>query len=292
MAFGKESFPLWERTATLVVTEPGRLETARRAVERVITDIDRACSPRRVDSDLALVAAAAGRPARAGATFHAVLWTALHAAEITEGRVDPISGGDGADWRSVRVDEPAGTVTLPPGAALDFGAIAQAFAADRAAELAAGESRCGVLFALGGDVAVAGPVPPAGWPVRVGDNHHCERHGRLSGQDVTLRMAGGLATSRLEVRTRTLPGGQIVTHILDPRSSRAVHGPWRTISVAAGSCVEAGTVSSAAMKRGTDAPDWLASLGLPARMVHFDGWATTVGGWPADADRPIVDVAG
>jgi thiamine biosynthesis lipoprotein len=149
-----------------------------------------------------------------------------------------------------------------------------------------------VLFALGGDVAVAGPMPPAGWPVRVGDNHLCGQQGRPAGQDITLRMAGGLATSSLEVRTRTLPGGQTVTHVLDPRSSRAVHGLWRTISVAAGSCVEAGTVSSAAIKRGEDAPDWLASLGLPARMVHFDGWATTVGGWPVDADRPIVDVAG
>jgi thiamine biosynthesis lipoprotein len=294
MAYGKESFPLWDGTATLVVTEPDRLEVARRAVDRVLTDIDTACGTQRNDSDLALVQAAGGRPIRVSATFQAVLWTALHAAEVTGGLVDPIAGGgDGADWRSIRVDEPAGTVTFPSGSTLDFGAIGRAFAADRAAELAAGEAECGALFALDRNVAVAGPVPDDGWPVRVGDLcGRPGRPGRPSSQDITLLAAGGLTTFCLEVRTRTMPGGQIVTYILDPRSRRPVVVPWRTISVAAESCVDAGTASSAAIERGDDAPDWLASLGLPARLVHLDGWATTVGGWPADADRPSIEVVG
>jgi thiamine biosynthesis lipoprotein len=286
MAYGKECFPLWGGTATLLVTGPDQLNSARRAVDRVIADVDAACSTHRSDSELALVHAAGGRPIRVSATFHAVLWTALHAAEVTEGLVDPTACRAGADWRSIRVDEPAGTVALPDGATLDFGSIGKAFAADRAVELAAGEAECGVLFTLDGDIAVAGPVPDPGWLVRVADDH-LDGEGRPpSGQDITLWVPGGLATTSLAAGTRSLPGSQIATHIMDPRSGLRVRGPWHSVSVAAGSCVEANTASTAAIIRGDDAPLWLASLGLPARLVHGDGRTTTVAGWPTDVDRP------
>jgi thiamine biosynthesis lipoprotein len=284
---------LWGGTATLLVTDPERLQHARRAVDQVIAEIDAACSSYRGDSELARVNTAGGRPVPVSATFHAVLWTALHAAEKTRGLVDPTVGSHQADWRSVRVDEPPGTVTLPAGATLDFGTIGKAFAADRAAELAAGRAQCGVLLALGGDIAVAGPVPARGWPVRVTDDHGHTSGGALPpGQDIVLRVPGGLATSSLAVRTRTLRGGRVLTHIVDPRTRLPVRGPWRTVSVAAGTCVDANTATTAAIVRGYEARDWLAVQGLPGRLVHTDGWTTSVGGWPADTDWPGVKVAG
>jgi thiamine biosynthesis lipoprotein len=293
MTYGTESFPLWGGTATLLVTDPDRLSIARRAVDQVIADIDTACSGHRSDSELARVNTAGGRPVQVSATFHAVLWTAVHAAEMTRGLVDPTVGSGGTDWRSIRIDEPTGTVTLPAGATLDFGSVGKAFTADRAAEFAAGEAGCGVLVALAGDIAVAGPVPVQGWPVRVADDHRVGRDGDLPpGQDIVLRVPGGLATSSLAVRTRTLPGGRVVTHIVDPRSGLPVRGPWRTVSVAAASCVDANTASTAAVVRGHDARDWLGWQGLPARLVHTDGWTTTVAGWPSDTDWPGVKVAG
>jgi thiamine biosynthesis lipoprotein len=295
MAFGKESFPLWGGTATLLVTESARLHGARRAVDRVIADVDAACSTYRDDSELALVHAACGRPVRVSATFHAVLWTALNAAEVTS-LIDPLAYGGRTDWRSIRIDEPVGTVALPDGAILDLGSAGLAFAADRAAELAAGEEGCGVLFALGGDLAVAGPIPERGWPVRVNDDHRAGNGRSPSGQDITLWMPGGLATSSVTEQAGMSPGGRNVMHILNPSSGLPARGPWRTVSVAAGSCVDADTASIAAIVRGHGAVDWLTSLGLPARLVHADGWATTVAGWPAtadqQADRPSVQVAG
>jgi thiamine biosynthesis lipoprotein len=294
MTYGQDSFPLWGGTATLLVAEPDRLGVARRAVDRVIADVDAACGADRSDSDLVLVHAAGGKPVQVGVTFHAILWTAVYAADVTEGLVDPTAGscGDG-DWRSIGIDEPVGTVTLPAGMTLDFGAVGEAFAADRAAELAAAEAECGVLVALGGDITVAGPVPEQGWPVRVADDHRTGPRGDLPpGQDIVLRLPGGLATSSLAVRTRTLPGGKIITHIVDPRSGLPVRGPWRTVSVAAGTCVDANTASTAAIVRGHDAADWLASRALPARLVHTDGWTTTVADWPADTDSTGVKVAG
>jgi thiamine biosynthesis lipoprotein len=54
------------------------------------------------------------------------------------------------------------------------------------------------------------------------------------------------------------------------------------VSVAAASCVDANTASTAAIIRGLQALDWLSNLGLPARLVDAAGTVRTVGGWPAE----------
>ena len=57
---------------------------------------------------------------------------------------------------------------------------------------------------------------------------------------------------------------------------------WRTVSVAAATCVDANTASTAAIIRGERAPGWLARQRLPARLVGHGGEIVTVAGWPAD----------
>ena len=73
-------------------------------------------------------------------------------------------------WRQIELDEESGLLSLPAGTRLDVGATAKAWAADQAAARIAAELGCGVLVNLGGDIAVAGPVPDGGWRVRVQDN--------------------------------------------------------------------------------------------------------------------------
>jgi len=46
--------------------------------------------------------------------------------------------------------------------------------------------------------------------------------------------------------------------------------------------VDANAASTAAILRGEAAPGWLDRLRLPARLVHHDGTAVTVSGWPPD----------
>src|SRR5205823_1944070 len=122
-------------------------------------------------------------------------------------------GGGGQGWRSVHVGDASAYV--PVGLSLDFGAVGKAFAADGAAAEASAAAGCGVLVALAGDIAVAGPVPVNGWPVRVADDHRLRPDGGLPpGQDITLRAPGGLATSSLAVRTRRMAHGRTVTHIV------------------------------------------------------------------------------
>jgi len=195
-------------------------------------------------------------------------------------------------WRSVRLDRRRLLAQLTNGAQLDLGATSKAWAADRCAEMIAAKTGSGVLVSLGGDIAVAGPAPAdcgegaveragavgGGWRVRVTDDHAAAPD--APGQTVTIR-SGGLATSSTTVRTWAV-GGQRVHHIINPATGQPAVSCWRTVSVAAGSCVDANTASTAAIIRSEAALPWLQSAGLPARLVREDGSVETTAGWPSD----------
>jgi thiamine biosynthesis lipoprotein len=87
---------------------------------------------------------------------------------------------------------------------------------------------------------------------------------------------GGLATSSTSAR-RWRRGGVEVHHLIDPHTGGSVVETWRTVSVAAGSCVDANVASTAAIIRGANAVEWLEGLGLWARLVAADGDETYVG---------------
>ncbi|MDW5598912.1 FAD:protein FMN transferase, partial [Conexibacter stalactiti] len=219
---------------------------------------------------------------------------------------------DAGAWRRVEVDELLGVVRVPAGVELDLGASAKALAADHAARAAVVRTGAGVLVALGGDIAVAGPPPPGGWTIRVSDDH-ADGGGRATvgldgaaardaargddGPAETIAIVdGGLATSGTTVR-RWVAGGELRHHVIDPRTGAPAQTPWRTVAVAAASCVDANAATTAALVRGADAPRWLHSLGLPARLVTTDGAVLHVGDWPgaerssrgADATNPGAD---
>ena len=120
--------------------------------------------------------------------------------------------------------------------------------------------------------------PPHGWPVRVTDDHADAPD--APGQSVAVR-SGGLATSSTTVR-RWTAGDARLHHILDPRTGAPARGPWRTVSVAAASCVDANIASTAAVIRGDAAPAWLDEAGLPARLLAHDGTVTLTAGWPSE----------
>jgi thiamine biosynthesis lipoprotein len=184
-------------------------------------------------------------------------------------------------WRQVQFDEQSRILVLPPGVRLDLGATAKAWAADRSAARLAAALGCGVLVSLGGDIAVAGETPPGGWRVRVQDVTGRPEDPPVGPSAVVAIRDGGLATSSTTAR-RWRRGGDVLHHILDPRTGLPAPPCWRTVSVAAASCADANTASTAAIIRGRDAPGWLTSLGLPARLVDEAGNVHTVAGWPAE----------
>jgi FAD:protein FMN transferase len=181
-------------------------------------------------------------------------------------------------WRCVRLDRERRLIELAGGAQLDLGATAKAWAADRCAQAIWAQVGSGVLVSLGGDISVAGPAPAGGWRVRVTDDHAAGPE--EPGQTVTIQ-AGGLATSSTTVRSWAMDG-QRVHHIIDPATGLPASSCWRTASIAAGSCIDANTASTAAIVRGRAALCWLRDAGLPARLVALDGTVQITGGWPSD----------
>jgi thiamine biosynthesis lipoprotein len=167
------------------------------------------------------------------------------------------------------------TVTLPVGVVLDLGATAKAFAADRCARLVAEQTGAGILVSLGGDIATAGPGPSAGWQIRVSDGEDQPETA------IGLPSGSAVATSSTIRRTWTHQG-RGAHHILDPRTGLPAEPVWRTVTVAAPTCVTANTLSTAAVVRGKAATRWLDAAGVSARFVSASGRVLTVGGWPAE----------
>jgi thiamine biosynthesis lipoprotein len=241
---------------------------------------------------------------RVSELFTELIAEALRAAELTDGAVDPtvgqalVAAGYDRDfdeltsagpvpagraapipgWRNVRLDPVTRHVRLDHGAQLDLGSTAKAWSADRCATRIAADLDVGVLISLGGDIAVAGPPPSEGWQVKVTDNHAAPDG--APGQTVTIR-SGGLATSSTTVRTWQTGQGQ-AHHLIDPATGAPARSPWRTVSVAAATCVDANIASTAAIIKGISAIDWLTAADLPARLVCHDGVVTTTAGWPND----------
>ena len=299
------SFPALGTTA-VVVADPDDLDAAVLAVGSELDDIDRTCSRFRADSDVSRVNDAGGAWTTVDRLLVEAVEVALRAASITGGLVDPTVGEamlrigydrdfaeiptDGPAlpteaswlvapaWRLVEISHDRSQVRAPRGVRLDLGSTAKALAADRAASRAADVVGGGVLVSLGGDIAVAGGVPEGGWLVGIADDHHGDPE---PGETVGI-VSGGLATSSTTVR-RWARGGRPVHHIVDPRTGLPAREVWRTVSVTAGSCVDANTASTASIVLGEDAPAWLASHALPARLVRPDGAITRVGGWPERA---------
>jgi len=301
------TFPALGTTATLVVADPDAVDRARRQVDAEIDAVDAACSRFRLDSELTRLNASPGRPVRISPMLLEALEVALRAAALSGGRVDPTVGsalvvlgydrdfssvpadgpplrvtvGPVPGWHQVRIDSQARTATVPQGVALDLGATAKALCADRGARAASETTGSGVVFSLGGDIAVAGPPPAAGWSVRVTDDH-AGSPGDV-GQTVVLA-GGGLATSGTTVR-RWQRGGESFHHLIDPGTGQPARSRWRTVSVAAGCCVDANIASTTAVILGDDAEAWLAERRLPARLVGHNGEVTIVGDWPAPVDE-------
>jgi thiamine biosynthesis lipoprotein len=298
-------------TARLAVWPPGSLDTALATVDNVLSALDLQASRFRQDSEISWIHRSNGGLFMLSDGLAEAVSVALAAARWTGGLVDPtvgdavISLGYDRDfaaidperreppgapapapgWRTARLD--GALLWLPAGVRLDLGATAKGLGSDRAvrAANAAADRTGGVLVSLGGDIAVAGQPPRDGWPIQVADGPDPADSSRTQ----LVRLAGGaVATSSTTCRTWRR-AGQMMHHIVDPRTGLPVDGPWQTASVAAATCADANAASTAAIVAGERAEEWLAMAGLPARLVSRDGAVRYAGGWP-DGDGGRIEV--
>jgi thiamine biosynthesis lipoprotein ApbE len=285
----------------------GDIEVARSAVERVLHDVDLAYSRFRPDSEIVAINARAGQEVVVSPLLAGAIEVALRSAAQTDGLCDPTVGlalrQIGYDrnfamvagrsdpivlrlealpgWRSVQFRPATRALRVPTGVELDLGSTGKAHASDLAAgaaiEVLGGD--CGVLVSLGGDIAVRGLPPTGGWRILMAEDSTVPP---ASPGEVVAIDAGGLATSSTTVR-RWIRGGVELHHVVDPRTGLPAISPWRTVSVAGATCAEANAAATAALIRGASAPEWLETMGMPARFVRTDGVVVRSGGWPAAA---------
>jgi len=288
----------------VLATNATQLDLATIAVSEVLEDVDTAYSRFREDSELSRLNASPGRVVRVSPLLATAIDAAQRAARLTDGAVDPtigqairVAGYDddfsriaAADrgpvnlrawrvpgWQAIGFDRQSRVVLLPDGVELDLGSTGKALAADlaaRAALNAAGSG--GVLVSLGGDIATAGTPPFGGWRIHVAED---SRVAPDADGEVICLPSGGVATSSTTVR-RWTRGATVLHHIIDPQTSLPTTGPYRTVTVAAATCLDANIASTAAIVRGETAIEWLMRRNLPARLVENDGTIHYIGRWP------------
>jgi thiamine biosynthesis lipoprotein len=160
-------------------------------------------------------------------------------------------GWDRVEWRKP-------VLKLRPGMQIDLGGIGKEYAVDQAAarieEIAPGLS---CLINFGGDVVVRNPRQD-GQPWRVGIEATNQ-----AGTAVHLiqLMRGGLATSG-DSRRFVLHQGCRYAHIIDARSGWAVSDAPHSVTVAADTCTQAGTLTTLAMLRGRECRTFLQASGF------------------------------
>jgi thiamine biosynthesis lipoprotein len=265
------------------VDEPLAVQLAS-AAETEALRIEHKFSRYRDDSVIAAIHAARGRAIEVDAETAELLDYAATCHALSRGLFDITSGVLRAVWRfdgSDRVPEPDAVrallpcvgwsrvqwqrprLMLPTGMELDLGGVGKEYAVDRTLALLRQISpQASLLVNFGGDLAVSGPRA-CGRPWQVG----VERPG---GGDAALQLelaAGALATSG-DARRFLLKSGVRYGHILDPRDGWPVRGAPRSVTVAAGRCIEAGTLATLALLQGPEAESWLAQQGAPHWVLH------------------------
>lgn len=164
----------------------------------------------------------------------------------------PRVGWDKVQWASSEL-------TLRDGMQIDFGGIGKEYAVDRAALLVktrSGDTPC--LINFGGDLAVTRARSNGrAWQIGV----ESAADPRQSSEHVLHLERGALATSG-DVRRYLLKDGVRYGHILNPKTGLPVNGAPRSVTVAAGTCTEAGMLATLGMLQGNSCETFLDAEGV------------------------------
>ena len=146
---------------------------------------------------------------------------------------------------------------LPATMEIDLGGVGKEYAVDRAVMLIESLTDVPVLVNFGGDLRTAGQRPMSGsWQVGI---ESIAQHGRA--QNLIKLESGALATSG-DTRRCIEIGGQRFGHIIDARTGWPTQNAPRSITVAADTCSQAGSLTTLAMLQGNNAESFLSSQGI------------------------------
>lgn len=279
----------------VVVVGPDRVPLAELAAGR-LDELERRWSRFLPSSEISRLNRSGGATTTVGADTITLVEHLIDAHALTGGDFDPtllrpiVELGYGtsrcderhhtfiADGTAVRgstvgivVDRERGTITLPPGTALDPGGLGKGLAADLVADemMRAGASGC--LVELGGDLRVRGDAPGGhAWTIAVDGTDD---------EPPLLLAAGGVATSSTQRRTWQRDGRNH-HHLLDPTTMQPTNRGVVECSVAVGTAANAEALTKVAFVRGlADGVGFYADRGIAARVVDADGSIVTTPAW-------------
>ena len=246
-------FLVWDVPCRVVLTDPWQLREAREVLGRELTELDRVDrAARRRRGPAPQLPSSAGpfpygvatAPAN-GAVHHRL--AAFDGLETGRGRRHPLH--------------------LNPAPSLT------AVAVQRCAEAVAEAARCGVLVAIGGDLAVSGLAPVGGWRIALPTASDTV--------PTVLAMDGGALC------TVGLPTRGPLRRLVVTATARPVEPVWRHLVVLGATAPAANAAASGALLRGAGAGSWLAGCGLGARLVDAGGAGQEVGCWPDRTATPV-----
>lgn len=168
----------------------------------------------------------------------------------------PLVGWDKVSWRPP-------LLVLPDGMELDLGGIGKEYAVDQVFQCLAAHTDAPLLVNFGGDLRCRGPRPD-GEPWRVGIESP-EADGDPVG---LLAMTDGAVATSGDARRFLFRDGVRYGHILDPRTGWPVREAPRSVTVQAGTCIEAGMLSTLAMLAGAGAEAFLEAQQVPYRILR------------------------
>ncbi|CUS40023.1 Thiamin biosynthesis lipoprotein ApbE [hydrothermal vent metagenome] len=254
------------------------------AAEEEVRRIETKYSRFRPDSILSKINSSDGQKTTIDAETHYLLNYSSVAFELSDGLFDITAGVLSKLWdfRNGIIPSPetirtnlayvgfqhirfnSNSIILPAGMSLDFGGIGKEYAVDCAAAICKSAGITHGIVDLGGDLHVIGPQPDnRAWKVGV-------RNPRAPENAIAelAIMQGGLSTSG-DYERYFEHSGKRYCHLLLPKTGMPV-SYWASVSVVAPSCLLAGTLSTIAMLKQSDARIWLDEQEIQYLGIHPD----------------------
>jgi FAD:protein FMN transferase len=159
-------------------------------------------------------------------------------------------------WSKIGWQRPI--IRVPAGMEIDLGGIGKEYAVDRTALLLKQIAPISILVNYGGDLMTTmARYNDQGWIVGVESTAMFKKKNKKTQTKTEFELLqGGIATSG-DTRRYLLKKGIRYSHILDPRSGWPVKHAPHSVTVAAGTCTEAGILATLAMLHGKQAEAFL-----------------------------------
>jgi thiamine biosynthesis lipoprotein len=157
-------------------------------------------------------------------------------------------------WHRLAWKRPA--LTVPAGMQIDLGGIGKEYAVDRTLQLLTKHVGAnGILVNFGGDIAATARRDGQPWSVGI---EGVDKDGVAVR---TIQMKHGAITTSGDSKKFVLKDGKRYGHILNPLTGFPVENAPRSVTVAAGTCSEAGFLSTMGMLSGFNAEAFLEKSG-------------------------------